>query len=232
MTELRLWNVKDFPRSPFLGAALKDVNPHLSYFDSRGLPCRLRLAGTCFGARDTEAGRPLPLGTSARWVLAAGQGGLLPGLGLSFRSSRVGETVHCPSLSPKAVEALGCVWDARGPGIVVRDSLHWDVLCPWLVVGVAPCEGTRPAWTGQADAGLSVLPPLASEMRGRDQGRSGPAVLVAVLAPCSSFPSTAAVGCKSGGLLPSLAEVLGRRLRLSHPLDRAAFPCQLVLLCW
>ena len=37
--------------------------------------------------------------------------------------------------------SFGLCWGAPEGLALLRDSLHWDVLCPWLVVGVAPCEG-------------------------------------------------------------------------------------------
>lgn len=40
---------------------------------------------------------------------------------------------------------------------LLRDSLHWDVLCPWLVVGVAPCEGAALDLDGAGGDG--AMPP-------------------------------------------------------------------------
>lgn len=116
------------------------MNPHLS--DSRGLPCRLPpgegpVLGPRHGSWEALALRHLP----ARWVLAAGQGEPSTRSWVEFQIRHgLGKrsiVLHCHQRRWKLWVVFG---SAQGLALL-RDSLHWDVLCPWLVVGVAPCEG-------------------------------------------------------------------------------------------
>lgn len=89
-----------------------------------------------------QAGKALALlGTSARWVWRLDKRSLLPGLGLSFRSvTRSWGNGPLSFTVTKGGGSFGLCLGAPEGLALLRDSLHWDVLCPWLVVGVAPCE--------------------------------------------------------------------------------------------